>query len=104
MQDNISGTEASAAIQAEPVPGMAEIFKELLFYVKPETNLLILGGRTLFFLVIFFWGLKFIFMPMASSDVFDSIGMKINFNPQKKITRKNRARPPKIKRLGSGLT
>ncbi len=78
MQDNISGTEASAAIQAEPVPGMAEIFKELLFYVKPETNLLMFGGRALFFLVIFIWGVKFIFMPMESNDVFDSIWHLVN--------------------------
>ena len=78
LQDNIPETETSAAIQAEPAPGMAEIIKTLLFYVKPETNLLIFGGRVLFFLVIFFWGLKFIFMPMASDDVFDSIWHLIN--------------------------
>ena len=57
---------------------MAETIKALLFYVKPETNPLIFGGRALFFLVIFFWGLKFIFMPMASKDVFDSIWHLIN--------------------------
>ena len=57
---------------------MAETIKALLFYVKPETNPLIFGGRALFFLVIFFWGLKFIFMPMASNDVFDSIWHLVN--------------------------
>ena len=56
------------------MPGMAELIKELLFYVKPETHLLGLGGRgPVFFLVILIWGLKFIFMPLASNDVFDSI-------------------------------
>jgi hypothetical protein len=78
LQDNIPEAKTSAAIQAEPAPGMAKTIKALLFYVKPETNPLIFGGRALFFLVIFFWGLKFIFMPMASNDVFDSIWHLIN--------------------------
>jgi hypothetical protein len=78
LQGNIPKTAASAAIQAEPAPGMAEIIKTLLFYVAPETNLLIFSGRALFLLVIFFWGLKFIFMPMASNDMFDSIWHLIN--------------------------
>jgi hypothetical protein len=38
----------------EPAAGLAEILKELLFYVRPETNLWLFGGRILFFLVIFF--------------------------------------------------
>ena len=78
LQDTIPETEASAAIQVEPAPGIAEIIKELLFYVTPETNLLLFGGRVLFFLVIFIWGLKFIFMPMASNHVFGSIWHLIN--------------------------
>jgi hypothetical protein len=61
-----------------PAPGLAEILKELLFHVRPETNLWLFGGRVLFFLVIFFWGLKFIFMPMKSTYVFDSIWHMIN--------------------------
>ncbi len=73
LQDNIPQTDASATIQAEPAPGVAEIIKALLFYVKPETNRLIFGGRALFFLAIFIWGLKFIFMPMESNYVFDNI-------------------------------
>ena len=78
LQDNKSQAEASAAIQTEPAPGMAAIIKELLFYVKPETNRLILGGRALFFLVIFIWGLKFIFTAMESNYLFDSIWHLIN--------------------------
>ena len=50
----------------------AEFVRELLFYVKPETNPLIWGGRALFFLVIFIWGMKFVLAPMESNDVFDS--------------------------------
>jgi len=78
LQDPIPETEASAANQAEPVLGLAEIIKELLFYVKPETNLLVLGGRILFFLVIFIWGLKFIFMPLESNYVNDSVWHLVN--------------------------
>jgi hypothetical protein len=78
LQDSLPEAEASAAIQPEPTPGVTEIIKELLFYVKPETNLLIFGGRALFFLIIFIWGLKFIFMPMSSNYVFESIWHLIN--------------------------
>jgi len=78
LQDNIKESNASAAIQGEPAPGMIEIIKELLFYVKPETNPFIFGGRVLFFLIIFIWGLKFIFIPMSSNYVFDSIWHLIN--------------------------
>ena len=78
LQDHILESEASAAIQGEPAPGITEIIKELLFYVKPETNLLTFGGRALFFLIIFIWGLKFICMPMSSNYVFDSIWHLIN--------------------------
>ena len=78
LHDNLAKAEASAVNPAESAPGMTEFIKELLFYAKPETNLFIFGGRTLFFLVIFFWGLKFISMPMASNYVFDSIWHLIN--------------------------
>jgi hypothetical protein len=78
LQNKIPPTKASAAIPAEPALGLAEIIKELLFYVKPETNIVILGGQVLFFLVIFIWGLKFIFMPLASNHVFDSIWHLVN--------------------------
>jgi hypothetical protein len=46
--------------------------------VKPETNFFVFGGQVLFFLIIVIWGLKFIFMPMASNYVFDSIWHLIN--------------------------
>ena len=78
LQEKIPQSETSAAIQKEPVTGITDFLKELLFYVKPDTNLWLFGGRVLFFLVIFFWGLKFIFMPMTSNYVFDSIWHMIN--------------------------
>jgi len=78
LQDNKPRAEASAEIQAESAPGLAEIITALLFYVKPETNLLLLCGRALLFLVLFIWGLKFIFIPMESNDVFNSFWHLIN--------------------------
>ncbi|MGD1974082.1 MAG: zinc ribbon domain-containing protein [Desulfobacterales bacterium] len=78
LQASLPEAEASKVIQLEPTSGLTEIIKELLFCVKPETNLFIFGGRILFFIIIFIWGLKFIFMPMASNYVFDSIWHLIN--------------------------
>ena len=78
LQESLLDAEALTVNQPTLTSGMTEIIKELLFYVKPETNLLIFGGRILFFLIIFIWGLKFIFMPMASNYVFDSIWHLIN--------------------------
>jgi len=78
LQDDLAETAASASIQAEPTSGLADIIKELLFYTKPETNPLILGGRLLFFLVILIWGLKFIIMPMESTYVLESVWHLVN--------------------------
>jgi hypothetical protein len=78
LQDQKSFSETSAAARVEPSPGPAEIIKELLFFVKPETNPLIFGGRALLFLVIFIWGLKFIFTPLQSDYVFSSFWHLVN--------------------------
>jgi hypothetical protein len=78
LQDHIPESESFKAIQADPTPGMAEIIIELLFYVKPETGLLTFAGRVLFFLVIFIWGLKFIYMTMESNYVLDSVWHLVN--------------------------
>jgi hypothetical protein len=71
-------TEQAAVDQSEPAPTPREFIQELLFYVKPETNLLIISGRVLFFLVIFIWGLRFIFTPMESNYVFESFWHLVN--------------------------
>jgi hypothetical protein len=71
-QKNNSQTEPPDAVPAEPARSPAEFIKELLFFVKPETNPLIFAGRALFYLVILVWGLKFIFTPMESNGVFNS--------------------------------
>jgi len=52
--------------------------KDLIFYVNPEINPLVFWGRVLFFLIIFIWGLKFIFTPMQSGYVFKSFWHLVN--------------------------
>ena len=70
---NASTTEYKAR-----AAGIGEWSKNLLFYVKPETSPMILGSRGLFFLVIFVWGLKFIFAPMESNCVGESFWHLVN--------------------------
>ena len=48
-QKNTPPKETAAAVDTEPTPTPAEFFREPLFYVKPETNPLIFGGRVRFF-------------------------------------------------------
>jgi hypothetical protein len=55
-----------------------EVIKGLLCYVKPEINPIVFGARVLFFLVIFIWGLKFIFTPMATNYVSQSFWHLVN--------------------------
>jgi hypothetical protein len=62
----------------DKAPGTTELIKDLLFYVKPETNPLIVGARILFFLVIFVWGLKFIFSSVASNYAMESLWHLVN--------------------------
>ena len=52
--------------------------KDLFFYVKPEANPLILGARTLFFIIILIWGFKFISSPMDSGYVMDFFWHLVN--------------------------
>ena len=58
QQENTPQTESLATVLTEPAPNPGEFIKELLFYVQPEINPLIFGGRVLFFLVIFIWGIR----------------------------------------------
>ena len=78
QQENTPQTESLTTVLTEPAPNPGEFIKELLFYVQPEINPLIFGGRVLFFLVIFIWGLRFIFAPMESNYVFDSFWHLVN--------------------------
>lgn len=65
-------------IEYEEVEPIGEVIRQLLFYVKPETNPLLFGGRVLFFIVIFIWGLKFIFTPMETNYTMQSFWHLVN--------------------------
>ena len=78
LQEPYPSSESSPPDQVEHSQGAAEIIKELLFYVSPETHPLIFAGRVLFFLVIAIWGLKFILTPMDSNYVFSSFWHLVN--------------------------
>ena len=74
-------------IQAETETGIGEFLAELFCYVKPEINPLIFIGRILFFLVIFIWGVKFIFTPLDSNYTMQSYWHLVNLPFQSKWTR-----------------
>ena len=67
----------------EPQPAahprqITEFIKELFFYVKPEANPLIFGGRVLVFILIFVYGLKFILTPLETHYAMDSFWHLVN--------------------------
>jgi hypothetical protein len=69
----------SAATQPAANPEQLTGFiKNLFFYVKPESNPLIFGGRVLAFITIFIWGLKFILTPLEANYVMDSFWHLVN--------------------------
>ncbi len=78
LQEIKPEAEPSPENQAAAATGAGEIIKELLFYVKPETNPLIFAGRALFFLIILIWGSKFIFTSLSSNAVMDSFWHLVN--------------------------
>jgi hypothetical protein len=72
---------ALTSVDTQPAaePGeILEFIKNLFFYVKPEANPLIFGGRVLVFIIIFIWGLKFILSPLESHNVMDSFWHLVN--------------------------
>ena len=72
-------TLTSVETQPAANPGeIPEFIKNLFFYVKPEANPLIFGGRVLVFIVIFIWGLKFILSPFERHYVMDSFWHLVN--------------------------
>ena len=77
-QDSRVDSNALATEYEEKEPSIGELMKNLLFYTKPETNPLIFGGRVLFLLVFFVWGLKFIFTPMETNYTGESLWHLIN--------------------------
>ena len=78
LQENKS-TLTSLSTQPAANPGEILAFiRNLFFYVKPEANPLIFGGRVLVFIIIFIWGLKFILSPFESHYVMDSFWHLVN--------------------------
>jgi hypothetical protein len=78
LQDN---KPSLTSVETQPAADPAEVFefiKNLFFYVKPEANPLIFGGRVLVFIIIFIWGLKFILSPLESHYVMDSFWHLVN--------------------------
>ena len=70
---------SSVATQPSGRPArFREFIKDLFFYVKPEANYLIFGGRLLVFIIIFIWGLKFILSSLESHYVMDSFWHLVN--------------------------
>ncbi len=54
------------------------LLKDLFLYVTPEVHLFSFAGRVLIFIVIFGWGLKFIFSPIESNYAGESFMHLIN--------------------------
>ncbi len=71
----LTSVETQRAAQPEQI---REFIKDLFFYVKPEANPLIFGGRVLVFIIIFIWGLKFILTPLETHYVMDSFWHLVN--------------------------
>jgi hypothetical protein len=59
-------------------PGVGGIIKNLLFFVKPETNPLIFSARVLLFLIIIVWGLIFVFSTIESNYIGESFWHLVN--------------------------
>lgn len=57
---------------------LGEWIANILFYVKSDTSSVALGSRTLFFLVILIWGLKFFFTPLETNYTGESIWHLVN--------------------------
>lgn len=62
----------------EGVIPLKRYLKELFFRVKPGVNSLFFGGRVIAFLVIFFWGWRFILTPLESNYTAQSFMHLIN--------------------------
>jgi len=72
-----SSPEALTAEEARTAPWQS-FFRELFLCVKPEVSLFSFAGRVLLFIVIFGWGLKFIFSPIESNYAGESFMHLIN--------------------------
>ena len=58
---------AASSKEDDKTTGLSSFLKNLLFSVKPETNIVFLIGRILVLLVMMIWGMKFIFSSVMSN-------------------------------------
>ena len=63
---------------SEPAINPREFIKDLLFYVKPETNSFIFASRVLVLLILLIWGMRFIFSEMESRYALESFWHLVN--------------------------
>jgi hypothetical protein len=68
----------ASEIEYEEQESVKEFLINMLLYVKPETNPLILCGRGIFFLMMLVWGLIFIFTPMETNYAGESFWHLVN--------------------------
>lgn len=62
----------------EEKPTIGSFGKELFLYVNPQINPFYFASRVIVFLVIFIWGLKFIFTPLESNYTAQSFMHLVN--------------------------
>lgn len=62
----------------DEITGLSSFLKNLLFSVKPETNIVSLIGRILVLLVMMIWGAKFVFSSIISNNAGNSFMHLVN--------------------------
>jgi hypothetical protein len=76
--ENSSSVVSFKSQTAQNESDKTAFIKELFFHIKPEVNPLILGARTLFFMILLIWGLRFILSPLDSGYAMDSFWHLVN--------------------------
>ncbi len=71
-EEKLSAKEMAAVVES------GGFVREMFFHVEPDTNPVYFGGRLLLFVVLFVWGLKFIFSTVDSGAVMKSFFHLVN--------------------------
>ncbi|MFC1579610.1 zinc ribbon domain-containing protein [Thermodesulfobacteriota bacterium] len=71
-EETPSAKELAAVVESKG------LVREMLFQVEPDTNPVYFGGRVLLFVVLFVWGLKFMFTSVDSGAVMGSFFHLVN--------------------------
>ncbi|OGW29588.1 MAG: hypothetical protein A2X59_11515 [Nitrospirae bacterium GWC2_42_7] len=69
---------SSASTEKEKTADISAYLEELFFNVESEVNIVYFIGRTVFFLILLAWGMKFIFTPISSNYAGESFMHLIN--------------------------